>query len=73
MVIDASHTFRCAHTYVAVTLAGMPVFLCATCGYRTELLPLRKSGASCGPATLVNIGRIGTHRASRTAHMTSGV
>ena len=45
MVIDARRTFRCAHMYVAVTLAGLPGFVCATCGYRTELLPLRMSRA----------------------------
>ena len=73
MVIDARRTFRCAHTYVAVTLAGLPGFVCATCGYRTELLPLRMSGALGVPATIVDIGHVDTDRASRTAHIAGGV
>lgn len=40
MVIDARRIFRCAHTYVSVKDAGLLVFVCASCGYRTELLPL---------------------------------
>ena len=73
MVIEASRTFRCAHTYVALTLAGLPAFVCATCGYRTELLPLRKRGGSSDPATLVNIGRIDARRGSRTPHTTARI
>ena len=73
MVIDASRTFRCAHTYVAVTVARRPMFVCATCGYRTELLPLRKPGDLCGPGTLINIGRIGSSDAGDTMPMTGGL
>ena len=73
MVIDASRTFRCAHTYVGLRVAGLPVFICATCGYRTELLPLRKRGDSCGPATLVKIRRIRSRRVRRTASMAGGI
>ena len=73
VVIDARRTFRCAHTYVAVTLAGLPGFVCATCGYRTELLPLRMSRALGVPATIVAIGHVDTDRASRTAHIAGGV
>ncbi len=41
MVIDARHIFACAHTFVSVKEAGVLMFVCATCEYRTELLPLR--------------------------------
>lgn len=58
MVIDASRTFRCPHTYVAVKEAGVPLFLCATCGYKTELLPLRKAGGAVGPAALVSLNSV---------------
>ena len=73
MVIDARHTFRCAHTYVALMVGGRPMFVCFTCEYRTELLPLRKPGTSCGPATLVNFATTGSDRASRTASMAGGI
>lgn len=42
MVIDASRIFTCAHTYVAVKESGVLLFACASCGYKTELLPLHK-------------------------------
>ena len=57
MVIDARRTFRCAHTYVAMNVTGVQLFVCATCDYRTELLPLAKGGPSTGRAALVNINR----------------
>jgi hypothetical protein len=58
MVIDARRTFRCAHTYVALNVTGVQLFVCATCEYRTELLPLVKEGSSSGRAPLVNIDRV---------------
>ena len=67
VVIDAARIFRCAHTYVAVKEAGVLLFLCASCGYKTELLPLRKpAGASAGPAERVPIRRMHSQVRSRT-------
>jgi len=40
MVIDAQRIFRCTHTFVSVTDAGVLLFACVSCGYRAELLPL---------------------------------
>ena len=46
MLIDARHIFGCTHTYVSVNEAGVLLFACGSCGYRTELLPLsRRPGA----------------------------
>ncbi len=46
MLIDARHIFRCTHAYVSVIEAGVLLFACGSCGYRTELLPLsRRPGA----------------------------
>ena len=49
------------------------MFVCATCEYRTELLPLRKPGASKSPATLVSISRGESDRAGQTASMNGGI
>lgn len=40
MVINAGSIFECTHLYVAVKEGGVLMFACASCGYRTELLPL---------------------------------
>ena len=48
MVIDAARIFRCAHTYVAVKQGHRLLFVCASCEYRTEMLPLRKPSAQAG-------------------------
>ena len=69
MVIDASRTFRCAHRYVVLMIAGRPTFVCAACSYRTELLPLRAASAARGPATLVNIRRAGSRYAGHAARI----
>ena len=58
VVIDARRTFGCAHTYVALKISGVQLFVCARCEYRTELLPLAKQGSSSGRAALVNINRV---------------
>jgi hypothetical protein len=42
MVIDAKRIFTCTHTFVSVTDRGVLQFACASCGYRTELLPLHR-------------------------------
>ena len=41
MVIDASRIFGCTHTFVAVKEGRVLLFVCDSCGHRTELLPLR--------------------------------
>jgi hypothetical protein len=41
MIINAGSIFGCRHAYVAVKERGIMVFACMTCGYRTEMLPIR--------------------------------
>ena len=50
MVIDARRIFGCTHTFVGLMDAGIPLFTCASCGYRTEFLPLPKRATSAEPA-----------------------
>jgi hypothetical protein len=61
MIIEAGRIFRCTHSYVAVKDGGIMVFACLTCGYRTELLPIRSKGPASSviafPAVLTG-GRI---------------
>ena len=42
MVINATRIFRCTHTFVSVIEGKLLLFACASCGYRTELLPLER-------------------------------
>ena len=53
MVIDAARIFRCAHTYVVVKQGERLFFVCASCEYKTDMLPLRKPSAK--PAERVDI------------------
>ncbi len=39
-VINAAAIFRCAHIYVAIGKRRTPLFVCTSCGYQTEELPL---------------------------------
>jgi hypothetical protein len=40
MIVDASARFGCRHRFVVTNEDGLMLFVCESCGHRTDLLPV---------------------------------
>ncbi len=45
MIVHAAAMFGCRHRYLVLEDDGLPLFVCESCGHRTDMLPLHLDGA----------------------------